>query len=47
MAATRGNNQRLAGQGVHFNKSHGTAEFDDANADAPVYAVEERIFKKD
>ena len=36
-----------AGQGAHFNEPHGEAEFDDAGADAPLHAVDERIFKED
>ena len=36
-----------AGAGAHLDKSHGAAEFDDADADAPVHAVDQRIFKED
>ena len=43
----QGDNQRLAGQGAHFSKSHRAAEFDDADADASDHAVDERIFKED
>ena len=36
-----------AGAGAHLDKSHGTAKFDDADADVAVHAVDQRIFKED
>ena len=36
-----------AGAGAYFDKPHGAAKFDNADADAPLHAVDERFFKED
>jgi hypothetical protein len=44
---TQGGDFGQAGAGAHFDKSHGTAKPDNADANAAVHAVDERIFKED
>ena len=43
---TQGGNHWFTGQGAYFYKPHGTAEFDHADANAPVHPAHERFLEE-